>query len=318
MTRVGRGQVRLGALLAVAGLAVGATVGVATSPAGASAPRYKEYVALGDSWTADVFTTFPPTTTYTPIDCAQSATDYPHQVAKLLKVTTFRDASCGSATTVDMTKAQTGLPLGGTNPPQFDRLTAKTDLVTLGIGGNDIGLAADLEGCLNLLPIDIGLPAPLGGTCKSRLAPHGVDSVQQAIAATAPKISTVLAQIKKRSPKARILLVNYLNGIPASGKGCWPIVPIVNSDVAYLQAKFLQMNAMLASVARTSHVQLVDTYTPTVGHDVCEAPTVRYAEGLIPLSLSNSLLIAFPFHPNGAGASAQTQIVYAAVEHPTG
>ena len=294
---------RITAVLAIATVVGGAAI----VRADAATPTYREYVALGDSWSADVFTTFPPTTQYTPLDCAQSSTDYPHQIAALLHIPTFRDATCGSATTVEMTQPQ-ALPLGGTNPPQFNRLTPTTDLVTLGIGGNDIGLAGDVGSCLNLLP------APLGTSCKATFTAGG-DQVSKAITATAPKIATTLQQIRARAPHARILLVNYLNGIPANGVGCWPIVPIWNVDIAYLQAKFVQMNAMLATVAHANHVQLADTYTPTLGHDVCQAPTVRYAEGLIPISL-NPIGLAFPFHPNGAGAEAQTQAVYAAVQHP--
>jgi lysophospholipase L1-like esterase len=294
-------------------LAVAAALAAGALTQAQAGPTYREYVALGDSWSADVFTSMPPTTQFTPIDCAQSDTDYPHQVAAVLGVKVFRDATCGSATTVEMTHPQS-LPLGGTNPPQFDRLTRTTDLVTLGIGGNDIGLAGDVQSCLSVVPTPVpGAPAVLGGTCKAEFTAGGVDSIEQAIKATAPKIVTVLRQIRQRSPRARILLVNYLNGIPVTGKGCWPLVPAQDVDIAYLQEKFVHMNAMLASVARSSRVQLVDTYTPTIGHDVCQVPTVRYVEGLVPVSVSNPLLAAFPFHPNAQGANAQTRAVLAAL-----
>ncbi|WP_328614350.1 SGNH/GDSL hydrolase family protein [Amycolatopsis sp. NBC_00355] len=289
---------RLSTLLAVPAIAALALA----APASAST-TYHEYVALGDSWTADVFVTLPPATQFTPLDCAQSTSDYPHEVAGALGVETFRDASCGGATTTDFTQPQK-LPLGGTNPPQFDRLTPTTDLVTVGIGGNDIGLASAVTKCLNVLPIS---------TCKAKFTAGGVDQLENAVNATAPKIANALQQIKQRSPDARILLVNYLAGLPASGKGCWPVIPIADGDVAYLQAKFLQMNAMLARVAADNGVELVDTYSPTLGHDACKAPTVRYVEGLIPVSVSNPLLLAFPFHPNGAGAAAQSEIVLGAV-----
>jgi lysophospholipase L1-like esterase len=289
---------RLTALFAVPVLAALAFA----APASAGG-RYHEYVALGDSWTADVFVTFPPTTQFTPLDCAQSTSDYPHEVAGALGVETFRDAGCGGATTTDFTQPQK-LPLGGTNPPQFDRLTPTTDLVTVGIGGNDIGLASAVTSCLNLLPVS---------TCKAKFTEGGVDRLENAVDATGPKIANALQQIKERSPHARILLVNYLAGLPAGGRGCWPVIPVADADVAYLQAKFLQMNAMLARVAADNGVELVDTYTPTVGHDACQAPTVRYVEGLIPVSVSNPLLLAFPFHPNGAGAAAQSEIVLEAV-----
>jgi lysophospholipase L1-like esterase len=285
-------------------LAVPAIAALALAAPASASTGYQEYVALGDSWTADVFVTFPPTTEFTPFDCAQSTSDYPHEVAGALGVETFRDASCGGATTTDFTQPQK-LPLGGTNPPQFDRLTTTTDLVTVGIGGNDVGLASAVTQCLTLVPVS---------KCKAKFTAGGVDQLENAVTAAEPKVANALRQIKERSPHARILLVNYLAGLPANGKGCWPVIPIADGDIAYLQAKFLQMNAMLARVAADNDVELADTYSPTLGHDACKAPTVRYAEGLIPISASNPLLLAFPFHPNGAGAAAQSEIVLEAVQ----
>lgn len=277
-------------------------------------PRYREYVALGDSWSADVLTTFPPTTEFVPIDCAQSVTNYPHQVAADLGVRTFRDATCGSATSEHFARPQTGLPLGGVNPPQFRMLSPTTDLVTVGIGGNDIELAAAVTGCLNLFPVDLGLPAPLGRPCSKTFTAGGVDKFQEAIRATEPKLRKRLRQIHRRSPRADIFLVNYLNGIPADGQGCWPIVPVADADVAYLQKTFLRLNAMLKRVAKADrHTRLIDTYTPTIGHDMCQGPGTAYVAGLVPLSLDNPLLVAFPFHPNQLGADAQARIVTRAI-----
>jgi lysophospholipase L1-like esterase len=302
------------AALTVIGLSIGLAAPPLQPAASAAAPQYHEYVALGDSYTADVLTSFPPTTQFVPIGCGQSATDYPHQLAKLLHVAVFHDASCGGATTDNMTTSQNVSP-GGINPPQFDFLTPSTDLVTVGIGGNDVGLVGEAESCLNLLPDPVpGLPEGLGGSCQAAFTAGGVDQIDQDIRDTAPKIATVLAEIHQRAPHARILLVNYLDAVPTDGKGCWPVVPVQNEDMAYLGRKFVDMNNMLGWMATLSHVQVVDTYTPTIGHDVCQAPNVRYVEGLIPFSL-NPPGVNFPLHPNGAGAEAQTQAVYAAIEN---
>jgi lysophospholipase L1-like esterase len=285
---------------------------VVSSAATTSTSPYRDYVALGDSYTADVLTTFPPTTKYVPLGCAQSTSDYPHQLALLLHVTTFYDASCGGATTDDMTRPQDVTP-GGNNAPQFSHLTSRTDLVTVGIGGNDIGLVGEAVACLNLVPTPVpGAPEGLGGSCAAQDTAGGVDQIHQDILAAAPKIARTLAQIHQRAPHARILLVNYLDAVPVDGHGCWPLVPVQNEDMAYLTAKFIEMNNMLAWMATLSHVQVVDTFSATLGHDVCQAPTVRYVEGLVPLS-ANPPALNFPLHPNGAGAEAQTQAVYAAV-----
>jgi hypothetical protein len=75
--------------------------------AAAEPPHYREYVALGDSWSAD--STIMPTrisTRFVPFGCAQSVGDYPKQVAAGLGITNFQDATCGSATTVELTAPQ--------------------------------------------------------------------------------------------------------------------------------------------------------------------------------------------------------------------
>ena len=227
------------ALVASAALAVSSM----TAPAGAAKPSptvYKEYVSLGDSWTADVVILNAqglPATEFAPIDCAQSRVNYPRLVAAALKVKNFRDASCGSATTQHFTQPQTGLPIGGTNPPQFDRLTKTTDLVTVGIGGNDAGVASAAMGCLNLLPnLGLGLPSPLGGSCKDQLTAGGKDQLTAQILAAEPKVVAALKAIHKKSPKARILAVNYLAAVPKIG--CYPYVQADNADIAYLYVKF--------------------------------------------------------------------------------
>ena len=143
-----------------------------------------------------------PATEFAPIDCAQSRVNYPRLVAAALKVKNFRDASCGSATTQHFTQPQTGLPIGGTNPPQFDRLTKTTDLVTVGIGGNDAGVASAAMGCLNLLPnLGLGLPSPLGGSCKDQLTAGGKDQLTAQILAAEPKVVAALKAIHKKSPR---------------------------------------------------------------------------------------------------------------------
>ncbi|HWF16898.1 MAG TPA: SGNH/GDSL hydrolase family protein [Acidimicrobiales bacterium] len=302
---------------ASAGLLVGAACALVSSGAMASPPpppTYHDYLALGDSYTADVLTgPLPPTTQFVPLGCAQSKDDYPHQVAKMLHVAAFRDASCGSATTDNITQPQS-VPLNGTAPPQLDAPNPNVDLVTVGMGGNDVGFVTDAESCVNVVPTPIpGAPEGLGGSCAARDTAGGVDQIDQAIKDTAPKLVTMLAWIRRELPNARILLVNYLDAVPLDGKGCWPVVPVQNEDMAYLASKFVEMNNMLGWMATLVHVQVVDTFTPTIGHDVCQAPTRRDVEGVIPLSL-DPLDVNFPLHPNGAGAAAQAAAVYAAIE----
>jgi lysophospholipase L1-like esterase len=282
------------------GVAAACGLSAVVGPAAAATTRtYHEYVSLGDSWTADVVLLSAhgvPSTEFAPFDCAQAPYNYPRQVARVLGISNFRDASCGSATSEHFAAPQTGLPLGGTNPPQFDRLTKTTDLVTVGIGGNDIGLATAILPCVTLLPFSVCRPAP-----------GAVDPIDAAIAVQEPLIVDRIKAIKPRvAANARIVMVNYIAGVPQAG--CWPYVPISNYDMPWIYAKFTALNAMVKRIATKAGVGLIDAYTPTIGHDVCKSPFVRYVEPLIPLSV-NDLAVGIPFHPNSAGADAQAQIV---------
>jgi lysophospholipase L1-like esterase len=307
-----RARTRYRAIPAVL-LAAAVSLLVVTPIAGAETPGYHEYVALGDSWTADVVivgTAGAPTPKYVPIDCFQSTFDYPKQVAKALGVAKFYDASCGSATTQNFADPQPGLPLGGTNPPQFSHLTKNTDLVTVGIGGNDVGLASAVLDCLNLTGSRLPLPYPLATSCKAKWTAGGVDRMSENIKAAEPKVVDALDAIHDRSPDADVFVVNYLAGI--HGSGCYPLIQASNADQVWLARKLRELNAMLVRAADAGDAHLVDTFTPTIGHDVCQLPNVRYVEGFLPVSL-NQPAVAVPIHPNSAGADAQAAIVTSAI-----
>jgi len=290
-------------------------------------PHYRDYVAMGDSWSADIVlfdSDGLPDTRYVPIGCLQRHRDYPKLVESALKIPRFADATCGSATTDNMTRPQAVMG-GGTNPPQFNRLTSRTDLVTIGIGGNDAKFASGALSCLNLLPFNnaalgnlpelpIELPLfssqpPIGG-CKERFVRNGHDQLAQYVAQSEPKVVRTLQQIHQRAPHARVLLVNYLDGIPAHG--CWPLLPLSDEDVVYLHGVFLKLNNMLRRAARKGGARLVDTYAQSHGHDACTSPLTRYVEGIGLLSLNGGPAIAVPAHPNQAGAEAQARYVLAA------
>jgi GDSL-like Lipase/Acylhydrolase family len=109
----------------------------ALSGSRASADILGRYVALRDSYTAGPLI---PNQSLNPLGCLRSDQNYPREVQRALRFTSFADVSCSGADTGDMTQPQNVTP--GPNPPQFNALTAGTTVVTLGIGGNDIGFNA--------------------------------------------------------------------------------------------------------------------------------------------------------------------------------
>src|ERR1700755_3338688 len=157
----------------------------AVAPAGA---RAANYVALGDSYAAGPLIPNP----VLPLGCLKSDHNYPHLTAPSLGLT-LRDASCSGATTTDMTNPQNVEP-DGPNPPQFNSLDASTTVVSLTIGGNDIGFSEVAESCITL--------NPFSHPCKDKYDAGGVDQLEQRINAAAPKVAAVLQGIHARSPKA--------------------------------------------------------------------------------------------------------------------
>jgi lysophospholipase L1-like esterase len=253
--------------------------------------RADEYVALGDSYAAGpVIPVQVP-----PFGCLKSNNNYANLADRQLG-TPFKDATCSGAKTDHMTTAQGVTP--GPNPPQFDSLSASTTLVTLTIGGNDIGFSSIANSCAST--------NGQGTPCQDKYVVGGVDEISNRIQQTAPKVAQVLKDIHTRSPGAKVLVVNYAAILPHTGPGCWPIVPISEGDVPYVRAKQEELNKMLADQAAANTATLVDWYAASAGHDACALPGLKWVEGAAPLNA------AAPLHPNLLGMLGASDLVVAA------
>jgi lysophospholipase L1-like esterase len=264
-----------------------ALVGFPASGAARTVGSPRHYVALGDSYAAGPLIPVP---RIDPIGCERSTSNYPAFLAVTLHIRDYTDASCSGATTVNMTAPQ---PVrAGANPPQFNALRVDTDLVTVTIGGDDIGFTDILLTCIRFSATD-----PFGNPCERQATAGGTDRYAQRIAAAAPKIVRVLEGIRQRSPHATVLLVGYLRILPPA-VGCYPVFPIARGDVPYLDGLQQQLTAMLADQAVNHGAVFVDSYGGSLGRDACQLPGVKWVEGTAPTSP------AAPVHPNITGMQA--------------
>jgi GDSL-like lipase/acylhydrolase family protein len=265
---------------------------LATTTVLASAARAGTYVSLGDSYVAGPFIPNP----VLPLGCLKSDHNYPHLAAP--SIGPLRDPSCSGAKTDDMTNPQS-IEIDGPNPPQFNSLEASTEVVSLTIGGNDIGFSEIAQSCITL--------NPFSSPCKDKYDSGGHDQIAERIAATAPKVAAVLQGIHARSPGAHVYVVNYPAIFPETGNGCWPQMPISFSDAPYLRAKEQELDAMLATQAAANGATLVSWYAASIGHDACKSSSVRWVEPLVP---NNP---AAPIHPNLRGMEGAAAALVAAV-----
>jgi hypothetical protein len=253
----------------------------------ATGPRY---VSLGDSWVSGPLV---PDMVGTPIDCARSSRNAASLVAAELGIERFVDASCGGAKIEHLTEPQKPALRGllGVAPPQLDALTRDTTLVTIGIAGNDVKFPGTAIECANLVPVPLG-PPPFGRPCREELTAGGRDVLAERIDEQRPRVRRALREVRRRAPRAQVLVIGYPTALPQEGPGCWPRVPLLEPDVEYLRERFEDMNEMLRAAARASGATFVDTYTSSVGHDVCQPPGTAWVNGLTfdpP---------AAPMHPN--------------------
>ncbi|WP_433599385.1 SGNH/GDSL hydrolase family protein [Nocardia sp. CA-135953] len=282
--------------VAAAAMTVAASAAI-TGQASADPAAETHYVALGDSFAAGAGV-FPQTELAT---CSRSAVNYPSLVAKTLGVATFQDVTCGGATLNDLASPQRGV-VSGTAAPQFDALTPDTTLVTMTMGGNDIGLAGEALQCGNLLP------EPYGTSCADTFTANGVDTFAERTKALAPVYGTAIDEIRARAPKATIVIVGYPT---ASREGACPAQqPAWPRDADYLQDVLVNLNTLLRNVSAAHGAIFVDTAASSVGHDMCAAPDQQWINGLIP-SLSTPSIV--PLHPNTFGEQNIAQQVVAAL-----
>jgi lysophospholipase L1-like esterase len=267
-----------------------------------ASPAAGTYVALGDSYTSAPLTL---NELGSPAGCLRSDRSYPALVAGALHPAGFVDVSCYGAHTADMLAAQHTLT--GSNRPQLSALSRRDSLVTIQIGGNDVGFGTVLATCAAL-----SLTDPWGAPCRAHYTSGGTDRLGRAIAALRPRIAALLAEARHRAPRARVLLLGYPDLLPVRGGGCWPEVPLARGDVAYLRGEEMRMNGMLAAQAARAGDTYVNTFAGSVGHDACQPAGAKWVEGLVPSS------VALPFHPNAAGERAMSREVLAALHWHAG
>ncbi len=92
-------------------------------------------------------------------------------------------------------------PKTGRSHRQIDAVDATTDLITITIGANDVGLPSDAEGC----EVKSADPPP----CTDEFVVGNVDRISEAITAQLPAWSALIDQLRLTAPHARIVVVGY-------------------------------------------------------------------------------------------------------------
>lgn len=245
---------------------VGSGLAAGGSPAGAEVTP-GQYVALGDSYSAG--TGSGPMTT----NCYRSTNAYPALYAADHPAMDFNFDACGGAVTGDVISKQLG------------HLSDATSLVTLTIGGNDIGFANIISTCA------FGSDQ----VCLDKIE----DAKANAYATLPDKLDATYGAIQTKAPHAKIVVLGYPHLLVDGPAWCsmsrtkrhalYEGVDLINEGVKY--------RAELAGLT------FEDPTDEFAGHEVCSgSPWINGVK----------LDVVSSFHPNKAG---QKNGYYKALQH---
>jgi lysophospholipase L1-like esterase len=221
-----------------------------------------DYVALGDSYSAGPLV---PENRTDPPGCFRSTNNYPAYLAGHLKVRGYTDVTCSGATTGDFFEGQRLLLGGGRVPAQLDALSDETDLVTVGIGGNDFGLFGSLNSTCGAVAADDSLGAP----CRDQFTnARGVDTKARDARAIVVPLSRALAAVRERAPEAEVYVLGYPRILPRGGATCAQ-APMAAGDYAWANRIGALLNRSVRLAAEREDMSYVDLAAPSSGHDVC-------------------------------------------------
>ncbi|WP_279582116.1 GDSL-type esterase/lipase family protein [Fodinicola feengrottensis] len=216
-------------------------------------------MALGDSYAAGPLIPLP---RLDPLLCVRSTNDYAALLASHLGLWSYTDNTCSGADTSNMTGSQS-LVLGS-HAPQFDGLTAATDLVSISIGGNDYSVFGSIVGtCPGLKDSD-----PTGAPCKAHFTVNGTDTLLAALANTTRPTSPPSLTAFTSDHRTRRCWSSATPRLTPTSGYCADL-PLADGDYAWADSLERALNAAASSAAAATGSTFVDTYGPSLGHDVC-------------------------------------------------
>jgi lysophospholipase L1-like esterase len=249
--------------IAAAALAAGALCALAAAPP-ASAQSTARYVALGDSYSSGVGAG-----SYigSSGSCDRSTNAYSQLWANANAPASYVSAACSGATT------------GSVISSQLSALSGSTTLVSITVGGNDVGFSSTMETCV------------LASTSSCVSA---VNADEAAIASQLPgEMNNVLGAIRSAAPAARVVVLDYPELYDLSrSSGC---IGLSTTDRTVLNQAADQLDAAIQAAASRFGDTFVDVRPNFAGHEICDSSSWLHSVNFLNLGES--------YHPTAAGQS---------------
>jgi lysophospholipase L1-like esterase len=241
------------------------------------------YVALGSSMAAGPG--IRPTAPGAPFGSGRSARNYAHLVAEQLGLDLVDVTFSGATTANVLTERQRGAP------PQIEALDGSEEVVSITIGGNDVGYVPLLMGA-SLPSLARRLPA-----IRELL---DRDARNKALDGIGDALRAVGTAVRQRAPQARVMFVDYLTLLPAAGV---PAAPLSAGDTELGRLVASRLEEATAEAAQATGCGVVRAGQASREHHAWSSDPWTVAAGW-PLPWRPA-----PFHPNAAGMRAVADLI---------
>jgi len=231
-------------------------------------PHELDYAAMGDSFSSGQGS--PP---YTNFACRRSDRAWPQQItndARRRFTVDFDFVACGGKTTAHVRDSQ------------IFALTRETEVVTISIGGNNLGFETLVKNCTIW---------PLYECTRDVITPARFAALGAELTALYRLIDGLI------SPTGEVIVMMYPRIFPLTeNRGCLPFTSA--AEISHINNLWIQMEAtvrLAATAAGVTYVNLIDLFA---GHSMCDPdPWANRLSGGLMFYMSS-------FHPNFRGEQA--------------
>ena len=240
-------------------------------PAQASAQSAVHYVALGDSYSSGVGAG-----SYigSSGSCDQSTNAYPALWDTANQPASYVSEACSGATTATVLSSQ------------LSALSTATTLVSITVGGNDVGFSSVMETCV----------LESTSSCVS-----AVNKAESLIASQLPgELDSVLSAIKADAPNARVVVLDYPDLYDLSkSSSC---IGLSTTDRTDLNNGADELDSQIQAAAARHGDVFADVRGAFSGHEICDSSSWLHSVNFLDVSES--------YHPTASGQSGAYEPVF--------
>jgi lysophospholipase L1-like esterase len=258
---------------ATAFAAAGSAFALSVAAAGAAHAAAGGYVALGDSYSSGVGAG---NYTSSSGSCDRSTNAYSQLWTNANSPSSFTFVACSGATTSDVLSSQ------------ISALSSSTTLVSITIGGNDVGFSSVMETCV----------LDSTSSCVS-----AVDTAESEAQTQLPaKLDAVYAAIKADAPNARVVVLDYPEFYDLSQSST--CIGLSTTDRTDLNQAADILDGVIKTEAAKYGDVFADVRSAFSGHEICDSNSWLHSVNFLDIDES--------YHPTASGQSGAYYPVFSA------